>query len=125
MGAAVQTARPQPGQALYQPYGEVEALFYSRDPELVLSGPAGTGKSRGCLEKLHLCACKYPGMRGLIARKTRRSITQTAQVTYEQHVLPEGTLGKHVQWRTGEQEYRYPNGSVLVVGGLDKGSKVM
>jgi hypothetical protein len=93
--------------------------------EVLLSGPAGTGKSRGILQKLHHCATKYPGMRGLIVRKTRESITQTAMVTYEQKVLPQGWLGDLVVWRTTEQEYRYANGSIIAVGGLDKASKVM
>src|SRR5262245_33275675 len=125
MLAAVQLHLPTRAQAPYQPYGKAAEIFYRRDPEIVLSGPAGTGKSRADLEKLHLCAMLYPGMRGLIVRKTRKSVTQTAQVTFEQHVLPKRWLGRRVQWRTTEQEYRYWNGSVIVVGGLDKGSKVM
>lgn len=81
-----------------------------------------THNSRGCLEKVHLCSCKYPGMRSLIVRKTRESCTQSAQVTFEKFVIPDnGTI----KWRTSEQEYRYDNGSVVVVGGLDKVSKVM
>lgn len=61
-------------------------------------------------------------MRGLIVRKTRRSITQSAMVTFERKVLHplEG-----VKFHTTQQGYQYPNGSELVVGGLDKASKVM
>lgn len=86
-----------------------------------------TGKSRLWLEKLHYCCNKYPGMRGCMIRKTRKSLTQTAMVTYEQKVLPEGALGKRpgqIQWRTGEQEYRYPNGSIIAVSGLDDPEKL-
>jgi hypothetical protein len=106
----------------YAPRGAALDLFYRREAEVMVSGPAGTGKSRACLERLHLVAQKYPGMRALIARKTRASLTQTGMVTYERKVLHplDG-----VQWRTSEQEYRYPNGSVVVVGGLDKPSKIM
>lgn len=61
-------------------------------------------------------------MRGLIVRKTRRSITQSAMVTFERKVLH--PLEK-VRFHTTQQAYLYPNGSELVVGGLDKASKVM
>ncbi|KAF0248638.1 MAG: phage terminase large subunit [bacterium] len=67
----------------YQPHGAALELFYSKDPEVLLDGPADTGKSRACLEKLYICAHKYPGMRTLICRKTRRSLTQAAMVSFE------------------------------------------
>ena len=106
----------------YQPHGSALELFYSHDDEFVLDGPAGTGKSRACLEKLHLCANKYKGMRALMVRKTRASLTQTGIVTFEKHVLPFNT---RVKFRSQEQEYRYPNGSIIAVGGLDKPTKIM
>lgn len=106
----------------YQPYGAALDLFYSHESEFVLDGPAGTGKSRACLEKLHICANKYPEMRALIVRKTRASLTQTGIVTFEKHVLPANT---RVKFRSTEQEYRYPNGSTIAVGGLDKPTKIM
>lgn len=109
----------------YHPFGAAVTAWKSRRRELLMAGPAGTGKSRALLEKLHYCADKYPGMRGLIVRKTRKSVTQTAMVTLEQKVLPEGWLGKDIHFRTTEQEYRYPNGSIIAVGGLDDHSKVM
>lgn len=112
-------------QRPYKRYGAALTAWKSRRRELLLSGPAGTGKSRALLEKLHFCADKYPGMRGLIVRKTRASITQTAMVTFEQKVLPEGWLGNLIHFRTSEQEYRYPNGSIIAVGGMDKATKVM
>lgn len=116
---------PQPAQRAYQPYGVALKLLYARDPELVLSGPAGTGKSRACLEKLHLCALKYPRMRGLIIRKTRESLSEAALVTFEEKVLPEGSVISQGPRRNFRQVYSYPNGSQIVVGGLDKPAKVM
>lgn len=81
-----------------------------------------TGKSRAGLEKLHLCALKYDGMRGLIVRKTRQSLSQSALVTFERKVLPPDS---DIALYQTDQEYPYPNGSVVVVAGLDKPSKVM
>jgi phage terminase large subunit len=78
----------RPGHRPYQPFGAALQLLLCRDPEVLISGPAGTGKSRACLEKLHLCAEKYPGMRGLIVRKSRESLTEAALFTFENKVVP-------------------------------------
>ncbi|MDQ3929410.1 MAG: phage terminase large subunit, partial [Chloroflexota bacterium] len=87
-----------------------------------LDGPAGTGKSRAALEKLNICMEMWPGSRGLIVRKTRRSITQSCMVTFQRKVLPERS---RVKFNSTDQEYRYPNGSIVAVAGLDDPSKVM
>lgn len=104
-------------------------MFTCKDSEVLLSGPAGTGKSRACLEKLHLIALKYPNMRGLIVRKTLESMKNTALVTFREHVLPEAlSVGDVTFYGGGSQEsaqYRYTNGSVITMGGMDKPSRVM
>lgn len=126
MTAAAAVAQQfKPEQRAFQPFGAAEQLLYCRDNEAGLSGPAGTGKSRVCLEKLHLCALKYPGMRGLIVRKTRESLTEAALVTFEEKVLPANSPIAANSKRRVRQAYSYPNKSELVVGGLDKASKVM
>jgi len=93
--------------------------------EVVISGPAGTGKSRGCLEKMHYLAEKYPTMRALIVRKTRASLTESALVTFEDKVVPLHHPVLDGPGRAYRQAYRYPNGSILVLGGLDKASRIM
>jgi phage terminase large subunit len=108
-------------------HGAAEDLIAARDYELCAVGPAGTGKSLACLHKLHAAAQNYPGMRGLIVRKTRESLTQSALVTFEDKVLGpwwRERIAANCQRRVS-QSYTYPNGSELVVGGLDKPSKVM
>ncbi len=109
----------------YKRYGAAITAWRTSRREVLMAGPAGTGKSRALIEKLHYCADKYAGMRGLMVRKTRTSMTQSVMVTYEQKVLPEGWLGTVIRWRTQEQEYRYPNGSIIAVAGLDDPAKVM
>jgi len=109
----------------YQALGGALKAWRSGNREVLLSGPAGTGKSRACLQKLHFCAQKYPGIRIIICRKTRKSITQTAMVTFEQKVLPRGWLDKYVHFSTVDQQYEYANGSVIAVGGLDDPLKIM
>lgn len=114
-----------PARRLYRPYGSALDLLYCKAPEVVLSGPAGTGKSRACLEKIHLCAEKYAGMRGLIVRKTRESLTESALVTFEEKVVPLGHPILSGPQRRMRQAYHYPNGSEIVIGGMDKPSKIM
>lgn len=113
----------------YEPRGAARTLLESRAPEVLLSGPAGTGKSRACLEKLHLQALKYPRMRGLIVRKTQTSLGSTALVTWREQVVPEALANGTVRWYGGSQQeaaqYRYSNGSTIVVGGMDKATKIM
>jgi phage terminase large subunit len=113
----------------YEPRGAAKTLFNDRRPEILLSGPAGTGKSRACLEKLHLMALLNPGMRGLIVRKTRESLGSTALVTYREHVAKEALAGGLVWFYGGSAEeppqYRYSNGSKIMIGGMDKPTKIM
>lgn len=113
----------------YGPRGAAAQLLEDRRPEVLLSGPAGTGKSRGCLEKLHLMALMNAGMRGLIVRKTLASLGSTALVTWREHVVKEALANGTVVWYGGSPQespqYRYANGSVIVVGGLDKATRIM
>lgn len=110
------------GSRPYTPRGAALDAFYCQAPEVLLDGPAGTGKSRLWLERLNAVAWKYPNSRQLICRKTRASITQTAMVTFEKKVQPENSP---VKFRTQEQEYRYPNGSIIAIGGIDQPLKIM
>ena len=107
---------------VYIPYGNMSRLFTSTAPEIILGGPAGTGKSRGNLEYLNYLATEYPGCRLLMLRKTRRSLTESGMVTLEQKVLHPA---QGVRFSSSLQRYIYPNGSILAVGGMDKASKVL
>ncbi len=107
--------------------GACATVITSREPEICLEGPAGTGKSVAILWKIHRAAQRYPGMRALIVRQTRESLTQSALVTYENQTLSRAWYHKIASkcQRRVRQSYVYPNGSEVVVGGLDKPSKVM
>ncbi len=106
----------------YTPRGASRDIFTMQEPEIVLSGPAGTGKSRAILEKVHLACLMHPGLRASMVRKTRRSLTESGMVTFWAKVQPEYD---RVRWKASDQQYVYPNGSILAVGGLDKPSKIM
>jgi PBSX family phage terminase large subunit len=113
----------------FRPRGACAELWSRRDGEILVSGPAGTGKSRSCLEKVHLAALKYPGMRGLLVRKTSTSLSASALVTWRRFVVPEAVAAGVVRFYGGSAEepaqYRYANGSAVILGGMDKASKIM
>lgn len=116
-------------QHTFAPFGAALELFHDRSSEVLLSGPAGTGKSRACLEKLHAIALTNPRMRGLVVRKTRESLGSTALVTWREHVAKEAIDAGIVDFYGGSAEqppqYRYSNGSTIAIGGMDKATKIM
>lgn len=118
-------AAPDPRTKPYQPFGAALDLFYCKAEEVLVEGPAGTGKTRALLEKIHLCLLKYAGARALIVRKTRTSMTESVLVTFEEKVLPVGDPIKDGAGRRFRQHYDYPNGSTLVVGGMDNVDRIM
>ncbi len=101
----------------------------ARDPEVLIAGPAGTGKSRACLEKLHLMALANPGSRYLICRKTATTLSSTALVTWTKFVVQEAILAGQVWFYGGSAQeppcYKYKNGSVVAIGGMDNPMKIM
>jgi phage terminase large subunit len=106
----------------YQPYGAARELMRCRDREVLLSGPSGTGKSMACLQKIDLAASQKP-MRAAIVRKLRTALTQAALVTFREKVLPPPPNA--IWFHHEDQEFRYPNGSRVVVAGLDDPRKVL
>src|SRR5260221_4133638 len=103
----------------YTAYGAAAELFNCREKECLLAGPAGTGKSRAALEKLYAAAVKYPGMRGLIIRKTRASLSEAALQTWEEHVLPENSPLRNGVTRGARRSYVLRNGSEINMGGFE------
>lgn len=105
-------------------YGATAELFKLKDPQLIISGPAETGKTIACLHLLDSLAWKYPGMQGAIIRKTYRSMPGSVLQTYEKKVL---TSDDGVTKRGGEKPewFDYPNGSRLWIGGMDNPAKVL
>lgn len=109
----------------YTPYGNASVLLSSKAPVVILSGPAGTGKSRAALEKLHTLAIHNPGFRAAIVRKTRKSLTNTALVTFERFVLNKSFITNPKINREGRSIYHYVNGSAIECAGLDDPSKIL
>jgi PBSX family phage terminase large subunit len=109
----------------YIPYGAAKTIFDCTDPEVLASGPSRTGKSRGWLEKTHYLMQSYPRARALWVRKSRASLTNTILQTFEDHVLGLGHPLREGPQRMNRQSYLYSNGSEIVVGGMDKATRIM
>jgi len=111
----------------YSAYGGVRRMFVSAERELLFDGPAGTGKTRGLLEKVKAFALEFPGMRILLIRATRKSMTESVLVTWEDHVLtdPELQYLKEGPSRGHRDSYTFSNGSHVVLGGMDKADRIM
>jgi len=109
----------------YELRGAALALQTNSDPECLVAGPAGTGKSVASLVKLHRRA-SAARIRGLICRKTRVSLTESGLVTWEQKVLGlQHPIVRDGPTRAHRLSYTYPNGSEIVIGGLDQPSRIM
>jgi len=109
----------------YRPRGAAREIFRSGHKEILLEGPAGTGKSRAALEKSHIIAEVYDGCRILFMRQSRESMSESVLVTFEQKVVPELHPILDGPQRRMRQIYSYPNGSTIVTGGLDKPGRIM
>jgi len=94
--------------------------------ELLVEGQTRSSKTFSILSKMHVLMSKYAGSRGLILRKTKESLAQSILQTFEDEVLPTGHyLVENGPQRNSRQSYKYRNGSELVVGGLDRSSRIM
>lgn len=97
-----------------------------RQEEILLEGPAGTGKTRPILELLHLLCLNYPRLRALIVRKTAVSLTTSTLRTFNEKVLSPSDGVRYFGGSKFEPAaYRYQNGSTIVVGGMDNADKVL
>ena len=111
-------------QRPFKPTGAMEALFYDSSGMVMACGPAGTGKSRAFLEKIHLL-CETSACRCLMVRSTREALSETGMYTFETQVLPEGHYLLDGNKRTHRQSYQYKTGAQFVMGGLDNMLKFM
>ena len=127
--AADELDPPPRARSGYTPRGGCALLYETDATDVVIGGPAGTGKSRAALERLNSLALAWPGMRALIVRKTLNSLSWSALVTWEEHVVPDLLTTGEVAFFGGSTReppsYRYRNGSRVVIGGMDKATRHM
>lgn len=109
--------------------GAARELMTCRAPSVCIAGAAGTGKSVGALLKLHITSARVPGTTSLIVRQTHASLTASTLRTFEQSIISDDLASGKVKWFGGSGRkppaYMYPNGSVILVGGMDQPGKFL
>jgi len=103
--------------------GAVARLYTEHPTELLISGPAGTGKDVGVGLYLRTLCEDYPKCRIAVLRKTRRSLTESWLVTWEDIVLPDDDPMLAGGRRANRHSYDHPNGATVVPGGMDEPMK--
>lgn len=125
LAAAAPSTQTRP-RLCYEPRGGARELLLASDPDILIVGPAGTGKTLAACYKVHLSLLKYPNSRALMCRKVLEDLKSGMLTTYINGVQPHMAGVKEFGGnRFYPAEFRYPNGSVMLVVGLDKPGKVM
>ncbi len=134
MVAQVAAPGSAPVELLTEIRGAPARLFSYAEGEIVISGPAGTGKTRAILEWIHRRCATEPNLRVLMLRKTLESLKASALVTYITQVLYQfdgkQSRADGVMFYGGSTirpaEFTYQEtGSRIVVAGMDRLSKVL
>ena len=109
----------------YQAYGGALQLWNCREQEVLLHGPADTGKTRVCLQKVDALCRLYPKTHALFVRRHRSDMKDTVVRSYEEGVLGGDAEGMGVRKIGGVSpfEFHYDNGSIIRLRGMDDGSK--
>jgi len=103
----------------------VSELMRSRESRILLHGPLSCGKTRGALEKMRAACLKYDRCRWLLLGLVRKWLTKSALVTWEEKVIVKGELIPDRVQRDRRSQYRFPNGSIIDVAGLDDPQSVL
>lgn len=104
--------------------GAALQLGSCRDLEVCLDGPAGTGKTVACLFKVHTLLTMYPGAKALVARKTNTALAGSAMATFREMLDPREGVVYYGGSKVRPAAYQYPNGSLMIVQGLDRPEKI-
>jgi len=108
----------------FEVLGGVKAFVNHRGLEVIIHGPAETGKTIGALYKLHICASQYENASIVLCRKTLTSAYSTVLQTFQKKVL-RGNPKVQIYGGEKPQWFDYPNGSRIWMAGMDKSSKVL
>lgn len=103
-------------------YGNNLTMLESTEHQQILAGPAETGKTYVCCQKIHQLCMKHPNTQGAIVRKTYQSMPGSVLQTFSKISEGSGVTaygGEKPQW------YDYPNKSRVWVGGMDHPDKVL
>lgn len=111
----------------YQAYGGALRLWNYRGPEVLLAGPADTGKTRVCLQKVDAMCRLFPNAHILFVRRHRSDMKDTVVQSLVETVYggDEKEVGVRKIGGTNPAEFHYYNGSKIRLRGMDDGSKAL
>lgn len=110
----------------YIAIGGAAEFLACREKEVLGESGAGTGKTHSYLRKADIVAKKWPRSRQFFARDTRASMTESVLVEFEEKVLwPGHPAIVGTASRAQRDHYVYPNGSEIIVTGLDNPDRIM
>lgn len=115
----------------YEPRNAHLEFWRSQQHTVMLSGPYQTGKTYTALSKINYLAATTPHARILLCRQTLRSLRDSVIPSWENKIIAgafadEDTRGKIRRYGGNRPyEYAYPNGTKIILGGLDKPDKVL
>lgn len=106
--------------------GAGKRLYDTIEPEMMLAGPAETGKTFSSLIKLHNLAATYPKSQWLVLRDTQQSVYSTVVKSFEGKILPMmGGQGISKYGGNKPEWFDYANGARVWIGGLDNVTKIL
>lgn len=118
----IQNLRPEElYHSIFRPSNQWQKdAWYDKSKFLLLSGAAGSGKSRIAGEKMHAIAMACPGSSLLFLRKTATTLQGAMLLPFEQDVLGRDFGDdKMVRRVRNDRCYYYKNGSFIFYGGMD------
>lgn len=93
--------------------------------EVLIEGPAGTGKTHTILQALLEYGERYPRSKIVFLRNERASMSETLLPEWEEHVLgPEHPSVLGGPQRKDREKYTLPNGSEYILRGFDNEQKL-
>lgn len=103
-----------------------QGLSYICTNEVLIEGPAGTGKTFAVQQLVFDLVRKYPNIRVLFTRESRSSMSETVLKTWEQNVLGPG----HYSYANGatratRKNYKFRNNSEILVIGMSNVDSIM
>ncbi len=100
---------------VFKPFASQLRFVSSLCPNLLMSGGMGAGKTDALVVKAHLLCTLFPGIRGLIGRRTYKNIHRTTIGDNYFRKVPQA----RAWYKSDREEIQYPNGSLLLLQHLD------
>lgn len=99
-------------------YQAIESAIARGEPEILVRGPRGTGKTIGLADLNYRLGLKYGGMKQVWLRKDRTDMTDTVLAAFEDEVLGIGHPLRSGAGREGRKGYDLGNGTQILLKGM-------